>query len=406
MKPDNHIKPFAVHRYGKSDRRGFYPNLPIFGAALLAIQLISGQMAGAQQIDWQGQIVSWALYDGEEAKHSQVGARFIPALYAEKALSKEYRISAEVALHAYGFHSFAGWNRENRDGELKPYRCYLRLSSAQLEVRAGLQKINFGSALLLRPLMWFDRIDPRDPLQLTDGVYGLLVRYYFLNNANLWLWGLYGNDDLKGWEVIPGDAHKLEYGGRIQLPLATGEIGFSYHHRQMDLQKGLLNAMPLGTGSAPEQRLALDGKWDVGIGCWFEAVLVHRRLQWTAFAYQNMVNIGADYTFGLGNGLHLAGEYLLLATGEEALEAEETYSFSALSAGYPFGILDMFQGMVFYDWENRDWYRFINWSRTYDRWQINLMGYWNPEQFLLYQNQQSFNAFNGKGLQVMVVYNF
>ena len=69
----------------------------------------------------------------------------------------------------------------------------MRYSSDQFELRLGLQKINFGSASMLRPLMWFDQMDPRDPLHLTDGVWGLLARYYFLNNANIWLWGLYGN---------------------------------------------------------------------------------------------------------------------------------------------------------------------------------------------------------------------
>jgi len=59
-----------------------------------------------------------------------------------------------------------------------------------------LQKINFGSATLFRLLMWFDRIDPRDPLKLTDGVYGLLLRYYFHNNTNIWLWGLYSITNL------------------------------------------------------------------------------------------------------------------------------------------------------------------------------------------------------------------
>lgn len=33
----------------------------------------------------------------------------------------------------------------------------------------------------------------REPSQLTDGVYGVLVKYYFQNNANLWAWGLIGN---------------------------------------------------------------------------------------------------------------------------------------------------------------------------------------------------------------------
>ncbi len=406
MKPDNHIKPFAVCRYDKPMRRGIYFSLPVFGTLLLAPLLIMGPMARAQHIDLQGQIVTWALNNGEGAKHSQVGARFIPALYAEKALSGKWGISAEASLHAYGFHTFAGWNRENRDGDFKPYRCWLRLSTAQLEARIGLQKINFGSATLLRPLMWFDRIDPRDPLQLTDGVYGLLLRYYFLNNANIWVWGLYGNDALKGWDVIAGDADRVEYGGRLQWPLATGEIGFSFHHRRMDLQKGLLQTLPLGSGSAPENRFALDGKWDLGIGCWFEAVLIHHPLQWSQLSYQNMVTFGADYTVGLGNGIQIITEYLLLTTGAEPFEAAERLSFSALSANYPFGLLDWLGAMVYHDWKHHDWYRFVNWTRTYDRCKLNLMAYWNPEQFLLYQNRASANAFNGKGVQWMIIFNF
>lgn len=35
--------------------------------------------------------------------------------------------------------------------------------------------------------MRFDQVDPRDPLKLTDGVRGLLGRYCFLNNADIWL---------------------------------------------------------------------------------------------------------------------------------------------------------------------------------------------------------------------------
>jgi hypothetical protein len=360
----------------------------------------------AQSIDLKNETAAWALYNGENSKQSQAGVRFIPTLFAEKPLSKKWQIGTELSVHGYGIKTFSGCGIKNGDLQLKPYRCWLRLSTAQMEVRAGLQKINFGSATLLRPLMWFDRMDPRDPLQLTDGVYGLLVRYYFLNNANVWLWGLYGNDDLKGWEAIPGDGRRMEYGGRIQVPLAKGEIGFSVHRRQMDVHKGLLNAVPVGTGSAPEQRIAVDGKWDIGIGCWFEAVLVHRRLHWAPFNYQTMVNVGADYTFSLGNGLHIVDEFLLLNTGGRALHPDETVSFSAVSCSYPFGILDMLNIMIFYDWKKQDWYRYAMWSRTYNNWQFNVMTFWNPQQFLLYQNQNSFTAFGGRGLQVMVVYNF
>lgn len=121
------------------------------------------------------------------------------------------------------------------EGEVKPYRGWIRLSTEKFELRLELQKISFGSAMLFRPLMWIDRIDPRDPLQLTDGVYAVLARYNFLSNANIWLWGLYGNNDTKGWELSPTEKKTLEYGGRAQSPLWTGEFGVTYHHRRADL---------------------------------------------------------------------------------------------------------------------------------------------------------------------------
>ena len=124
----------------------------------------------------------------------------------------------------------------------------MKFSGDQFEVRAGLQKINFGSASMLRPLMWFDQIDPRDPLQLTDGVYVLLGRYYFLNNANIWVWALYGNDSRKGWEQIPSLKKVPEFGGRLQLPVSHGELGTTYHYRVADASS--VPNLPHGTSQA------------------------------------------------------------------------------------------------------------------------------------------------------------
>lgn len=137
----------------------------------------------------------------------------------------------------------------------------------------GLQKIDFGSATILRPLQWFNQIDPRDPLQLTNGVYGIMGRYTFLNNANIRIWGLYGNEKARGFDVVPTNNSIPEFGGRIQHPVPKGELAFSYHHRSA-------NTKTLGHVSAlnkiPENRIGLDGKWDLGIGLWFEGVYIHK----------------------------------------------------------------------------------------------------------------------------------
>lgn len=123
---------------------------------------------------------------------------------------------------------------------------------------------------MIRPLMWFDKIDPRDPLQLTDGVWGILGRYYFLNNANLWGWVLYGNEDAKTWEIGNTSQRQPEWGGRFQTPVPRGEMGLSFHHRLSDTIN--LDTLISLNDLVPENRIGLDGKWDVGVGLWFEAV--------------------------------------------------------------------------------------------------------------------------------------
>ena len=41
-------------------------------------------------------------------------------------------------------------------------------------------------------------------------------------------------------------------------------------------------------------------------------------------------------------------------------------------------------GMVYYNWDQQDWYRFLSLQRIYDYWSFYLMAFWNPDQFALY----------------------
>jgi len=387
---------------------------------LLFTSLLLYAHSFSQTLELKGQLSSWLTLNVDRISESQAGIRYLPTAFFEQSISNELSLDAEVALNGYGAGQFHGFDDFGTDGKIKPYRIWGRFASNQFEARIGLQKINFGSATLLRPLMWFDRIDPRDPLQITDGVYGLLVRYYFLNNANLWLWGLYGNDETKGWEFVPSDGKSVEYGGRFQYPVPKGEVAVSYHHRRIDLEKGLINVLSLAgisTVESPstteildmdmtsEDRFGLDGRWDIGVGLWLEGVLIYQDIDFFPLKYQRLVNVGVDYTFGLGNGIHALFEHFLYEISDTAFGEGEGFEFSALSLNYPLGLLDNLTGIVYYDWENEDWYRFLNWQRTYDRWSFYLMAFWNPDQFQIYQNVQGNNLFAGKGFQLMVVLN-
>ena len=356
-------------------------------------------------MDWQGQLSGWLMANDRQPAKTQLGIRYIPSFSLKKSFKEKFALDGEASFNIFGSARIHRLDDVQTSSDLKPYRLWVRLSTSQFEARFGLQKINFGSAMLLRPLMWFDRIDPNDPLQLTDGVTGLLVKYTFLNNANIWLWGLYGNDDPKGWEAVPSQRKTAEYGGRLQVPVLAGELALAYHHRRIDPQRSLYPLPPEEKRAIPENRLALDGKWDVGPGVWFEAVLVNQDFEFYRFRVQKYLNVGLDYTFSVGNGLHFLTEFLTMASSEKILKAGETVRFSDILLDYPLGLLDRIRGMVFYNWKTKDWYRFITWQRTYDRWSFYIIAFWNPEEYRIYTSQQEKNMFGGKGIQIMIVFN-
>lgn len=368
------------------------------------ILFLTAGLLHAQNYEFHGQASGWFSLGDQASQRFRVGARYLPAFSLQKNISKKINIDLEFSLNAYGNGFIQNSDGFETDGDIKPYRIWIRISAPQFELRLGLQKINFGPAVLLRSLMWFDRIDPRDPLQITDGVYGMLMRYYFLNNANIWIWGLYTNDEPKGWEILAPKPNSWELGGRAQTPLLTGELGLTYHHRTIGDQD-LIDLITTQDGTFPENRYAVDGRWDIVIGLWFEASMIHQKIPDYPYRYRKTMTLGMDYTFGIGNGLHILGEYFNMTFSKDAWSTGERVRFTALSLDYPLGLLDHVRLMIYYDWDSRDLYRFVSWQRTYDRWSFYVMGYWNPERFLIYQTPEQVNLFTGLGIQLMAVFN-
>ena len=361
----------------------------------------------SQTVHLKGEASAWTYLRETSLSESEFAVRYIPTLSIFHEIHPEFRVDVEASIRALGIGTFGSPDRFVDDAEFKAYRLWLRFSRPQFELRGGLQKINFGSALLLRPLMWFDRIDPRDPLQITDGVYALLGRYYFINNANIWLWGLYGNDEVKGWEVIPSDDQSIEYGGRFQYPIGTGEFALTYHRRKADLGNSPLSVIAPTETIITEQRLALDGKWDFEIGIWFEAALVAQNSDALPIRHRNFLTLGADYTLPLGSGLRTLGEHLFLSLSRDAFGTDETFNFSALLLDYNFGLLDRFTTIVFYDWDSKQFSRYASWGRLYDRWSFYFNVFWNPEQtnLIAFQQDSMRSLGRGTGLQLMVAFN-
>jgi hypothetical protein len=369
-------------------------------AFLLTISLSFLSLHG-QNLDFSGQVIGWSTLNPSDPLKIKTGGRFIPEISFSLPVGK-LTIEGEASANLWGTATYVRNDSVYLEEKISPYRGWIKLSGEQFELRAGLQKINFGSANMIRPLMWFDQLDPKDPLQLTNGVYGLLGRYYFLNNANIWLWGLYGNNERKGLETFPSKKNSLEYGGRIQLPIPIGEIAASYHHRTADPNNLASVFIPF----SPENRYAIDAKVDVGIGAWFEGALVQQSNELIVLHNSTLLNVGLDYTFNIGNGLHVMGESLFYLIGENAFQSDQSIVFGGVSINYPLNIIHNLSAIVFLDASNKELYRFLNWSIAFDKWSFYTMAFWNPERYLLPGFEQEANIFSGYGIQVMAVYNY
>ncbi len=383
----------------------FSLSCPLFIKFILIVIFVNTIVLNSfcQSAELNGMLAGWGTASYSEKLNGMLGIRYVPSLNIKYPVREKFSFDSEISINAWGSGIFWSDDSIELNEKIKPYRIWLKFSGDQFEIRAGLQKINFGSAVMLRPLMWFDRIDPRDPLQITDGVYGLLGRYYFLNNTNIWIWALYGNSNPKGWEAAGTWPKRPELGGRIQVPLQSGEIAGTYHYRQADFREINFYDSIHYTDPVNENRIGVDGKFDLVIGLWLEGVLI--RQNGIKQGWQRYLNLGADYTFNLGKGLSFMTEFFSFTSSDKVFTHSDGISFSTFSLTYPFSMINSLNTIVFYDWKNNDLYNFINWSWRFDKWSFYLMGFWNPDRFQVYPAMEEANLFAGKGIQIMAIFN-
>lgn len=370
---------------------------------LIFLLMLYSNLFSQDSLSFKHQLSAWTLVNTSNELPVYAGGRYIPQLNYNITLKNKAHIDFEASANLIGSFGFNPFDTVSGSSQLKPYRFWARYSSEQLEIRAGLQKINFGSASILRPLMWFDQVDPRDPLKMTDGVWGILGRYYFLNNANLWVWTLYGNDKPRGWEFVGTNKSIPEIGGRVQLPLSRGEAALSYNYRKADSRAISGIVSPFST--IPENKLGFDIKMDLEVGFWLEGSWVSKQKDLGMLSNQEIFNIGLDYTFNLGNGLYIILEQLLASNDQDPFKFENTATFSLMSASYPLGLFSNLSGIIYYDWKSNKSYNFINLEKQYKNLSFYFMGFWNPENYLIPTQGTGQSLFGGKGFQIMLVLN-
>lgn len=351
---------------------------------------------------FSGELSWWAHYNPGNIMQYNAVKRYIPQLNAGLKTKNNRLFDIECSANLSSSTDVRTFDSVHFDWDAEPYRLWMRYSGRQSEIRLGKQRINFGSATLLRPLMWFEQPDPRDPQQLSQGVWGVLGRYYFINNANIWLWGLYGNKDLRPWDIGSGKKNTPEAGGRVQLPLPKGEVALTYHHRTADMVS--YSSFYPSAGITGENRYAFDARFDVEVGLWCEAVWINKTKNCGIFTNQHILTMGTDYTWGVGNGLNIIIEHLVFSAGEKKLRITQPVNFSAASLNYPLSIDDNFNIIAFYDWTNKNMYTFAGWKHQFGKIKAHLMLYSNPEVYMLPLQGNAATAFAGKGVQILIIY--
>ncbi|MBU2510944.1 hypothetical protein KJ966_06385 [bacterium] len=326
-----------------------------------------------QDIGFQGELTGWGVATDADPDRQELGIRYLPQLKLNYPISEAFSVDSELMANFYRVQISEQGEETEEVWDEKAYRLWIRLYTDQFESRLGLQEISFGPGRILRSLRWFDQKDSRDPTNYTDGVKALLLRYYLENNTNFWGWSLYGNDDPMGISPLTSDNDRYEYGGRCQIPVSSGEIGFSAHQRWVDLNP-LLSESGQEFDPLLEKRFGFDITWDLVAGLWLE--YTHLELESNGFIpeIQQFATVGTDYTFEIGNGVGAILEYQVIhLESDDIVLEEDTFGTLAVSLQYPLNLLDSIRFMAFQGVNTGvDSYQ-IDWKRTYDTIMIDLV---------------------------------
>ena len=316
---------------------------------------------------------------------------YIPTVSYKKDLTNNNFIDLEWA-HKFGKIYAGDYSIGNLDS---PYRLWFRYSSDRIEARLGLQKISFGPAVILRSLSWFDTIDIKDPTGQTDAVEAFRLRIFPSNSIGLWLWSINNAQDT------------LSFGGRTELSINAGELGFTYHRDQSALPQNI-GQSPLYISSA-HQRIAFDYRYDGYVGFWIETAGILSKSQNNVDPNRfTLFTAGVDYTIPIGPGVLVMVENMNIREFSTVTDSSKTHNYTAFMASLPVNMLVQLMFVSQVDWDNNSVYNFLRCGITYDRFSVNLILSSSPkrsdydiaEEYL----PKTASGF-GIGAQIMLVYN-
>ena len=242
---------------------------------------------------------------------------------------------------------------------LVPYRAWVRYTTSGMDIRVGLQKISFGPSQVLRSIAWFDNIDIKNPLALTEGVNSFRVKNYFSDSFNTWFW------------MIESEMSKFSLGGRGEYSTEVADIGLTLH-RDEDDQLHTAGQFPILLNNA-NTRVGIDARYDGFIGLWNEtAIIVEDKSDIHVCA-----TIGLDYTLPYLQGIHFLFEHLNYNRISTSID-NQNIALSSFMVGFPIGIFNNIMFITTMNWDDAKLNHYMKWSHTLDDFGINFMASTGP----------------------------
>lgn len=219
------------------------------------------------------------------------------------------------------------------------FRAWLRLDNEKFKIRGGRQKIIFGSATIFRPLGFFDTRNVAGVVLETRGVDGVRATH-FLSATSL----------VEGWLLPAKKGNAWIFGMRGEMLVGGVETGavFQYHPKSdLDDLPGFNHEMvQVGYHLKGEKRF----------GFWHESRLDIATKPSKPIQFDTV--FGADYTFAIGEGLHVLAEYFLTTRqknfGSDDVDPADagkrrTFQQIGITLDQPVGIDIQWQLFGFYD---------------------------------------------------------
>ncbi|MBC8284993.1 MAG: hypothetical protein H8E32_14355 [Nitrospinae bacterium] len=212
-------------------------------------------------------------------------------------------------------------SRLREETDIDFFRAWLRLDNGEFKLRGGRQKILFGAGAIYRPLGFFDTRDVTGVFPQTRGVDGLRST-----------WFLSASSFLEGWLVPAKKGGAVIVGLRGEALIGEVEAGWvAQYHPKSDL-KDLVDF------DQERVQLGYHLKGEQEFGFWNESRL-DIEMQ-TALRFDTV--LGVDYTFNLGEGLHVLLEYFLTTRQKDFtltdLKGQRTIQQIGFSLDQPVGI--------------------------------------------------------------------